>query len=130
MFQKMPKTSNGSLTRHEHCVVLVNTTTSSRFLPTILHVSIDDCSCKCCYYNGLANFTIYLNISIHVCLAFVDKCCLVTSYEANGGLKSFLTQQGAVYMNTGGQSVTQQLDIARQVVEGCFYLANQAQVVV
>ena len=60
-------------------------------------------------------------------LAFADKCCLVTSYEANGDLKSFLTQQGAVYMNTGGQSVTQQLNIARQVVEGCLYLAKQTQ---
>ena len=60
--------------------------------------------------------------------ALVSTCCLVTSYEANGDLKSFLTQQGAVYMNTGGQSVTQQLNIARQVVEGCLYLAKQTQV--
>ena len=57
-------------------------------------------------------------------IASLDTCCLVTSFEANGDLKSFLTRQGAVYMNTTdlGATVLQQINMARQIVQGAVYL--------
>ena len=48
----------------------------------------------------------------------------MTSYETNGDLKSFLTRQGADYLNAAdvGATASQQLNIARQIVQGASYL--------
>ena len=60
----------------------------------------------------------------------VDACCLVTSYEPNGDLKSYLIRQRDEYMNTIGLSdaVPDSLDIAQQIVTGAAYLDELSDV--
>ena len=58
-------------------------------------------------------------------LETVADCCLVTKYEANGDLKSFLQKQGAFFDGNAKLTSARKIDIAQQIVQGCLFLSEQ-----